>query len=163
MPPIDAESYIRLADRRTVALFWPRGKNDRSDSPALFPKEDLYLAVPQHRRGHMRYASFCVVLLLAVTSFAGAQGPKKTATGNAAFAQLTDQFVKESLALSPVNASYAGFHQYEDPKTGKLVELDAELDDVSPAAVARQEAFYRAWRARFQKETPVDSLNVQDG
>jgi hypothetical protein len=104
-------------------------------------------------------------MILAVASVAGAQGPKKMTTtqGNAAFAQLTDQFVKESLALSPVNASYAGFHQYKDPKTSKLVELDAELDDVSAAAVATQEAFYRAWRVRFQKETPVDSLNVQDG
>ena len=55
-----------------------------------------------------------------------------------------------------------GFHQYKDPNTGKVIELDAELDDVSAAAVAKQEAFYRAWRARFQKETPVASLNSQD-
>jgi uncharacterized protein (DUF885 family) len=112
----------------------------------------------------MRYASFCVILLLVVSCAAGAQGPKKTVTteGNKVFAQLTDQFVKESLALSPVNASYAGFHQYKDPKTGKVIELDAELDDVSAKAVAEQEAFYRAWRGRFQKETPVASLDSQD-
>ncbi|HZM09811.1 MAG TPA: DUF885 domain-containing protein [Candidatus Limnocylindrales bacterium] len=85
-----------------------------------------------------------------------------TTEGNKVFAQLTDQFVKESLALSPVNASYAGFHQYKDPKTGKVIELDAELDDVSAKAVAEQEAFYRAWRGRFQKETPVASLDSQD-
>src|SRR5271165_4256257 len=66
-----------------------------------------------------------------------------TTTGNAAFAQLTDQFVKESLALSPVTASGAGFHKYTDPKTGNVIELDAELDDVSAQGVAAQEAFYR--------------------
>ena len=84
-------------------------------------------------------------------------------TGNVTFSQLTDQFVKESLALSPVNASYAGFHKYTDPKTGKVIELDAELDDVSAKGIAAQEAFYRAWRARLQKETPVASLDAQDG
>jgi uncharacterized protein (DUF885 family) len=112
----------------------------------------------------MRYTSFCVILLLVISSAAGAQGPTKAVTteGNKVFAQLTDQFVKESLALSPVNASYAGFHQYKDPKTGKVIELDAELDDVSAKAVTEQEAFYRAWRGRFQKETPVASLDSQD-
>jgi uncharacterized protein (DUF885 family) len=75
---------------------------------------------------------------------------------------MTDAFVKESLALSPVNASYAGFHRYKDPKTGKVIALDAELDDVSARQVAEVEAFYRAWRARFQKESPVASLNPQD-
>ena len=84
-------------------------------------------------------------------------------SGNVTFSQLTDQFVKESLALSPVNASYAGFHKYTDPKTGKVIELDAELDDVSAKGIAAQEAFYRAWRARLQKETPVASLDAQDG
>jgi uncharacterized protein (DUF885 family) len=91
------------------------------------------------------------------------QASSSVAPGNATFAQLTDQFVKESLALSPVNASYAGFHKYTDPKTGKVIELDAELDDVSAKGVAAQEAFYREWRARFQKGTPVASLDAQDG
>lgn len=86
----------------------------------------------------------------------------KASADNAAFAKLSDQFVKESLALSPVNASYAGFHEYKDPKTGKVIELDAQLDDVSAAGVAAQRAFYQAWRARFQKETPIASLDAQD-
>ena len=37
-----------------------------------------------------------------------------------------------------------------------------ELDDVSAKGAATQEAFYRAWRARLQKETPVASLGPQD-
>jgi hypothetical protein len=71
--------------------------------------------------------------------------------------RLCDQFAKQSLALSPVNASQAGYHKYVDPKTGKTVELDAELDDVSSAAFAEQLKFYREWRQRFQKETPIAS------
>jgi uncharacterized protein (DUF885 family) len=86
----------------------------------------------------------------------------QAAQGNAKFARLTDRFVKDSLALSPVNASYAGLHKYTDPKTGKSIELDAELDDVSPHAMAAQERLYREWRQRFKKETPVAKLNAQD-
>ena len=61
--------------------------------------------------------------------------------------------MKESLALSPVSASYAGYHKHpgEAPET---IELDALLDDVSPAAFAEQRRFYAGWRERFAKETP---------
>lgn len=88
---------------------------------------------------------------------------KQTETeANTKFAQMTDQFVKDSLALSPVNASQAGYHKHKDPKNGKTIDLDAQLDDVSPQGVAAQEKFYSAWRHRFQTETPVASLNAQD-
>ncbi len=50
---------------------------------------------------------------------------------------MTDQFVKDSLALSPVNASQAGYHKHIDPKTGKTIDLDAQLDDVRPARHGR--------------------------
>ena len=82
--------------------------------------------------------------------------------GSAKFAQLCDQFVKESLALSPVNASQAGYHKHKDTKTGKVVELDAQLDDVGAQGIAAQQKFYSEWRARFQNETPVASLNAED-
>jgi uncharacterized protein (DUF885 family) len=78
------------------------------------------------------------------------------------FSELEDQFVKESLALSPVNASQAGYHKHVDAKTGKTIMLDAELDDVGPTGTAAQEKFYRDWRERFRKETPIASLNEQD-
>src|ERR1019366_10325596 len=118
------DSYIRLADRRTVALFWDEREKDRGRFPVSLPNQDLYLAVHHERQGLMRYAGFCVILLLAFSSVAGAQGSKQMATtmGNQAFAQLTDPFVKDSLALSPVNASYAGLHQYkrsEERRVGK--------------------------------------------
>jgi uncharacterized protein (DUF885 family) len=81
---------------------------------------------------------------------------------NAKFAQMTDEFVKDSLALSPVSASGAGYHKHTDPKTGKVIDLDAQLDDAGAAGMAAQEKFYREWRTRFQTETPIASLNAQD-
>ena len=87
---------------------------------------------------------------------------KHSTSGSPKFLTLCDQFVKESLALSPVGASQAGYHKHLDPKTKKTVELDAELDDVSSKAVDEQLRFYRRWRQRFQKETPIASLNPED-
>jgi uncharacterized protein (DUF885 family) len=112
----------------------------------------------------MRSTSLSLLVLFLAGAVAGAQSAQKTATmaSNPAFSKLTDQFIKESLVLSPVSASYAGYHKYTDPKTGKVVELDAELDDVSAQGVAAQQAFYTAWRARFKKETPIGSLGAQD-
>ena len=81
---------------------------------------------------------------------------------NAKFAALEDQFVKESLALSPVNASQAGYHTHKDAKTGKIIALDAELDDVSERGVAAQVRFYKDWRNKLEKETPVASLGPED-
>ena len=78
------------------------------------------------------------------------------------FAALTDQFMKDSLALSPTSASFAGYHKHTDAKTGQAVELDALLDDMSLPAMAAQRAFYARWRARFHAETPLASLDPQD-
>jgi uncharacterized protein (DUF885 family) len=78
------------------------------------------------------------------------------------FAQMSDQFLKESLALSPTGASAAGYHKHFDPQTGKAIELDALLDNMSLDAIAEQRAFYAGWRARFRKETPLAVLDSQD-
>jgi uncharacterized protein (DUF885 family) len=78
------------------------------------------------------------------------------------FAAISDQFMKESLALSPVNASAAGYHTHLDPKTGQTIELDAQLDDMSLEAIQVQRAFYASWRERFHTETPVSLLSPED-
>jgi uncharacterized protein (DUF885 family) len=78
------------------------------------------------------------------------------------FAELSDQFMKDSLALSPTGASAAGYHKHVDAKTGKTIELDALLDDMSLEAIAEQRAFYANWRERFRNETPVSALDPQD-
>jgi uncharacterized protein (DUF885 family) len=78
------------------------------------------------------------------------------------FAALSDQFMKDSLALSPVSASAAGYHTHLDPKTNQTIDLDAQLDDMSLEAIQSQRAFYATWRERFRTETPVASLNPED-
>ncbi len=78
------------------------------------------------------------------------------------FAELSDQFMKESLALSPTTASSVGYHKHIDAKTGKTIELDAQWEDLSLEGAAEQRAFYQRWRERIRKETPLSALNPQD-
>src|SRR5450755_4236942 len=108
----------------------------------------------------------CVVLLmLMLLSHSSAQHADTSIPTSAAskkFAELSDQFMKDSLALSPTSASAAGYHKHVDPKTGKTIELDALLDDMSLEAMAQQRAFYQHWRERFHDETPVSALDAQD-
>jgi len=109
-----------------------------------------------------------VILWSALIILTAAAEPKtmsenqNSRSDNPKFLALSDQFVKESLALSPVGASQAGYHKHRNVKTGKTVELDGELDDVSAAAFEHQRKFYQEWRARFQEETPIASLNAED-
>ena len=106
------------------------------------------------------------VVFAFASQFASAQSmktpPNPATQTNSKFAQMCDEFVKNSLALSPVSASQAGYHKHKDAKTGKTVDLDAQLDDIGPQGMAAQEKLYRDWRARFQSETPVASLNAED-
>src|SRR5450755_5116802 len=99
----------------------------------------------------------CVVLLmLMLLSHSSAQHADTSIPTSAAskkFAELSDQFMKDSLALSPSNASAAGYHNHLDKKTGKTVELDAMLDDLSLPFMDKQRDFYMQWRERFQRET----------
>jgi uncharacterized protein (DUF885 family) len=112
-------------------------------------------------RNWLRYLVPLFVVISAVGQNMNAS-PKGDGGGNKKFSELEDQFVRESLAISPVSASQAGYHKHVDAKTGKTIMLDAELDDVGAEAVAGQEKFYREWRERFRHETPIASLNEQD-
>ena len=93
--------------------------------------------------------------LLLTTALMGQTSPN---AGSSTFLELAEQFVHESLALSPASASGAGYHKHKDPRTGQVIELDAELDDVSPNGMAAQRRFYEEWRGRF----PQTSLGVED-
>ncbi len=105
-----------------------------------------------------------VLLCLLIPMALMAQSVKGggSAKSNSKFAELTADFIHDSLALSPSAASQAGYHKHKDPKTGKVVELDAELDDVSPQGMAEQLRFYRDWHERFHKEFPPESLGLED-
>ncbi len=96
------------------------------------------------------------VVATSFTMLSAAQDPSTK------FAQLSEQFMHESLQLSPVNASQAGYHSYVDPKTGEPVALDALLDDMSAEGIAKQRAFYSQWQTRFRTETPLSTLNAED-
>lgn len=78
------------------------------------------------------------------------------------FAQLSDQYMKDTLARYPSNASQFGYHKHTDPKTGKVLELDAILDDVSLEFLASERDFYSGWQKRFREETPLEQLDAQD-
>jgi uncharacterized protein (DUF885 family) len=110
----------------------------------------------------------CATLLLAILVMpANTQETNSTTKSSPSpaarkFAELSDRFMKDSLALSPASASQAGYHQHVDTKTGKTIELDGLLDDFSLESLAAQRAFYQQWRERFRKETPVSALDAQD-
>ena len=109
-------------------------------------------------------ATLWLLMLAKISKPQGTGQAAKSSERSAAqkFAELSDRFMKDSLALSPSSASQAGYHKHIDPKTGKTVELDALLDDMSLEAMAEQRAFYQHWREKFRNETPVSALDAQD-
>ncbi len=62
--------------------------------------------------------------------------------------KLTDDFVYGSLALSPVSATQAGYHEHQG------VRLDEQLDDYSAAGIDNQRKFYSGFRARLAAIQP---------
>jgi uncharacterized protein (DUF885 family) len=59
------------------------------------------------------------------------------------FSKLTEDFVYGSLALSPVSATQAGYHEHQG------VRLDEKLDDFSPSGVEATRKFYAGFRDRL--------------
>jgi uncharacterized protein (DUF885 family) len=100
----------------------------------------------------------CVLISVALL----VQTSPSSADANARFAKLSEEFIHETLALSPSTASQVGYHQHLDPRTGKNIALDALLDDVSAAGMAEQRRVYAQWRERFRTETPLATLGIED-
>jgi uncharacterized protein (DUF885 family) len=103
-----------------------------------------------------------IAACVLISSALMAQTSDSSAGANAKFAKLSEEFIHETLALSPSSASQAGYHLHVDPKTGKSIALDALLDDMSSAGMAEQRRVYAQWRGRFHTETPLASLGVED-
>jgi uncharacterized protein (DUF885 family) len=59
------------------------------------------------------------------------------------FSKLTEDFVYGSLALSPVSATQAGYHEHEG------VKLDEKLDDFSPSGIEATRKFYAGFHDRL--------------
>jgi len=109
-------------------------------------------------QGRLAVGTLSAAALLAAGHLSGAAS--KPGSGEA-FARLSDRFVRELLALSPVTASQAGYHKHVDA-SGATVELDGQLDDLGPEAYERLGRFYREWRERLEREAPAASLDAQD-
>jgi uncharacterized protein (DUF885 family) len=69
--------------------------------------------------------------------------------------KLTDDFVYDSLALSPVSATSAGYHEH------KGVKLDQKLDDYGASGIQQQQQFYTAFHDRLAAIKP-DQLSNED-
>ena len=71
------------------------------------------------------------------------------------FSKISEDFVYGSLALSPVSATAAGYHQHRG------VTLDTKLDDFSQVGIAEQRLFYRDFDNQLQG-IQADSLDAED-
>ena len=106
---------------------------------------------------HVKSLSFFALLGLLPGAL-----PAQSPTSSAKFAAMSEDFIHQSLAISPASASQAGYHFHLDPKTGNKIALDALLDDMSPAGIAEQRRLYMRWHERFHSETPLASLGPED-
>ncbi len=105
--------------------------------------------------------SASILMLAASYNFSLAAVSDETNAAREKFAVLADRFMKDSLALSPTNASQAGYHKHRDPKTGKEIELDTQLEDLSESGIAEQKEFYKSWQEKLKTETPLASLDPE--
>ena len=113
------------------------------------------------KRKTMPFISIVIGAVVAlVSSSLPAQAPSSEAS--ARFARLCEDFIHETLTVSPSTASQAGYHFHVDPKTGNKIALDALLDDMSPTGMAEQRNVYVLWRGRFLSEAPLASLGPED-
>lgn len=110
----------------------------------------------------MRRLSHFLLLLFVGSLFLGVDAMSQDQSLTERFRKLTDDFVKQSLVLSPVSATAAGYHKHVDPKTGATLLLDEMLDDVSAEGLARQRQFYEGFRKRLRAEVPREKLSAED-
>ncbi|HEX4646548.1 MAG TPA: DUF885 domain-containing protein [Verrucomicrobiae bacterium] len=104
--------------------------------------------------------------LLVVAGCAGPQPetPHTSGTSDAAFTQLTDEYLSGYLAWRPIQAMQLGLHEYDGKLTdfgmasvqaelARLKSFDRRLDAINPAALGTQSRYdYRILRAAVRKE-----------
>jgi uncharacterized protein (DUF885 family) len=89
-----------------------------------------------------------IVLLLLAGCNAGKPTMTNNTSGGPDFGKLTDDLLYGSLALSPVSATQAGYHEHNG------VQLDELLDDYSPAGIENQRKFYEDFQSRVNALNP---------
>jgi uncharacterized protein (DUF885 family) len=90
-----------------------------------------------------------VLLCIALTTSCKMPGEQQD------FSKVTEDFVYESLALSPINATSAGYHQHNG------VRLDEKLDDFSPGGIQERRQFYFVFQTRLGLIKP-ESLSPEE-
>src|ERR1700688_2145586 len=82
-----------------------------------------------------------VAVMASVFSMAGCKMNQEKPKPD--FSKLSEDFVYGSLALSPVSATAAGYHEHQG------IRLDEKLDDYSPGGIQEQRQFYSGFRERL--------------
>jgi uncharacterized protein (DUF885 family) len=104
----------------------------------------------------MRQSRNVVLALGAVSVFCLASCKQPEApVAKPDLSSLTDDFVYGSLALSPVSATSAGYHEH------KGAHLDEQIDDFSAAGIDQQHKFYSDFHTRLAG-IQQDSLSAED-
>ncbi len=98
----------------------------------------------------------CACLTIAVL-FCSCARQRETPQGAASpLAPLVEEFIFSSLALSPVAATAAGYHDH------KGASLDEMLDGASLESVELQRKFYSGFRLRLLEKVNPESLDPED-
>src|SRR3984885_834003 len=95
----------------------------------------------------------CVLVGVSVYCLTSCKQPAAPAKPD--LTSLTDDFVYGSLALSPVSATSAGYHEH------KGVNLGEQIDDFSAAGIDQQHKFYSDFHIRLAA-IQQDSLSAED-
>jgi uncharacterized protein (DUF885 family) len=103
----------------------------------------------------MRQSLRIVLVLTAGSVFCLSSCKQPAAPARPDLGSLTDDFVYGSLALSPVGATAAGYHQH------KGVNLDEQMDDFSAAGIEQQHKFFSDFHNRLAA-IQQDSLSAED-
>ena len=94
----------------------------------------------------MRRFQAKLVLIMSTLVAAGCGPPEHK------FSKLAEEFVYTTLSFSPISATGAGLHEY------KGQNLDAQLDDLSPATLDHHREYYERLRLRLQNDVKFDEL-----
>src|SRR5580704_17310253 len=167
LPALRTQRSLGRPSTRAHAGILRQAQTKRANS---LPPAQLNVVAGLKRLLMPRRCLFCaaaVLLTLMISQRSTSQQQSQPsddarAAGSKKFAVLSDQFMKDSLALAPTNASAAGYHTHLIAKSGKTIALDAELEDLSLESIAQQRTFYANWRDRFHKETPPSALDPED-
>ena len=96
-----------------------------------------------------------VLAVVSVFCLASCKQPVAAPPAKPDLSSLTDDFVYGSLALSPVSATSAGYHEHKGAK------LDEQIDDFSAAGIEQQHKFYSDFHNRLAA-IQQDSLSAED-